>query len=712
MSVSLRHLAGAVALAALAISAMPVHGSFTAAARAETKAGTIASLGDIRRLASEAYIWGLGPEFTWRFAKYNTTISAKMNAFTYGIVPAAWNNSATNAGDASILYINGFMNFSSGNELVLTVPPSRKQYYVVNYLDNYINTIGSIGTRTTPSDTTQSYLLVGPNSPFAHQKVATIDGHTFPVMASDTNLNWMLIRVLASTLAESSAPHSTNAVYNNVIKKFAINTLKQFKSNGYKPVYPSDYTNPPPTDAQVAQAAPYKDTPKTGVKFLQQLGTSLVQSPVPPFTAGLGGTPIKTLPAYVVPQYGAKSLYLPPSFGQATTLKHFEPIGLTPAGFKIPAGWGPAQIKALEDGYKDGQKTMNAVINAGSAGASTNYWTILNSMIGTYPNTLTGYLVRSTIVLNGGSANVPLDAVYPNMTTNNGTSPLNGNNTYSITFTPPVTGAPLPVTGIYPPQVRDAAGKIRGFWSVTLYQPDASEVAAPFLTQAAVLNNAYSSATTQVVAVNPTADTITVTAPSWGKLIASTPILFSGAGAAGCGLGTKAQNAVYYVAANPVTGTGAGGVTTYTFPLSTQWKQDISPDNVPIQYSGQAGATLDIKCASPTNLTWGMLKPVSQLGSSELEDGKLKKNSDGSLTIWISPTLPAGTPATNWIPSPSSAYYSSIYGANTTVSTTLQVILRSYYPTPGDQPPSILPYTAGNLAESYIPPAIVTVSGQ
>ena len=99
--------------------------------------------------------------------------------------------------------------FSTGEELVLTVPPSRNQYYVVNYLDNYINTIGSIGTRTTPSDESTSYLLVGPTSKYARQKVAVIDGHEFPVMASDTNLNWMLIRILTSTLADSSAPNST-----------------------------------------------------------------------------------------------------------------------------------------------------------------------------------------------------------------------------------------------------------------------------------------------------------------------------------------------------------------------------------------------------------------------------------------------------------------------------------------------------------------------
>jgi hypothetical protein len=85
----------------------------------------------ITALAAEAYLWGLGPEYIERFSKYNTIIGAKFNAFKYGSVPAAWNNEATNAGDASVLYISGFVNFEESPELVLTVPPSRNQYYVV-----------------------------------------------------------------------------------------------------------------------------------------------------------------------------------------------------------------------------------------------------------------------------------------------------------------------------------------------------------------------------------------------------------------------------------------------------------------------------------------------------------------------------------------------------------------------------------------------------
>lgn len=692
-----------LAFLALCCAGLP---AFTSISGAEAATRGKTSLADISSLAAEAYVWGLGPEFTWRFARYNTTLNAPINALTYGVNPAAWNNAATNAGDSSVIYINGFMDFSSGQELVLTVPPSRSQYYVVNYLDDYINTIGSIGTRTTPSDRDTSYLLVGPSSPYARQKQATINGHVFPVMASDTNLNWMLIRILASTLADGDAANSTQSVYENVSKKFALNTLAQFRGNGFKPVYPASYSNPPPTDRQLLAAQPFKDTPSEALRFFDQLGQSLVKSPVPQPTTALGGTPLSLLPSWVVPQYGAKTLYLPPSFGQAGTLLRYAPIGLTAAGFRVPPGWGAPELAALQQGYELGQASLNAAISGQSAGAGTNYWTILNDLIGTYPNTLEGYLIRSTIVLNGGSANIPLDAVYPNMTASS-TGPLDGNKTYSITFTKPQQGAPLPVKGIYPPQVTTEQGKIKGFWSLTVYQPDGSEVAAPFLPQSSVLNSAYSTTDGSVTAVNSGSGTITVSAPSWGKLIASTPVIFGGDSASACGL---QPGTTYFVASNPVQGTGPGGITTYSFTLAAKWQQALSPDKVPIQYSGQAASPVALSCDSGAGISWGMLKPVSQLGSSELEDGKLEVAGDGSLTIWLSPTLPDGVNPANWIPTPSSTYYDGVYGAGSGVSTAMQVILRSYYPTPGNQPPSILPYPAGNLAESYIPPQLVQVT--
>ena len=74
-------------------------------------AGSATDPGVITALAAKAYLWGLGPEYIERFSKYNTIIGAPFNAFKYGAVPAAWNNEATNAGDASVLYVSGFVNF-------------------------------------------------------------------------------------------------------------------------------------------------------------------------------------------------------------------------------------------------------------------------------------------------------------------------------------------------------------------------------------------------------------------------------------------------------------------------------------------------------------------------------------------------------------------------------------------------------------------------
>ncbi len=68
-------------------------------------------------------------------------------------------------------------------------------------------------------------------------------------------------------------------------------------------------------------------------------------------------------------------------------------------------------------------------------------------------------------------------------------------------------------------------------------------------------------------------------------------------------------------------------------------------DNVPIQFSGAPGHIVQLSNpGGPVNLQWGPIQPVSQLGSQQLTSGKLAKNPDGSVTIWIAPTAaPRGT---------------------------------------------------------------------
>src|SRR5262249_44531747 len=161
------------------------------------------------------------------------------------------------------------------------------------------------------------------------------------------------------------------------------------------------------------------------------------------FTA-LSGTSLRRLPAWVVPQYNAKVRYFVPSYGQQGIFRTFAPLGLTRNGYHIPSNWGSAQLQALQAGYEQGQEAPKKFISTkNTTPTRPNFWAILNTIIGTYPNTPMGYFIRSAIVLNGGSANIPLDAVYPNMSNyQGGPTLLEGNNTYSITFTPPGSSGP------------------------------------------------------------------------------------------------------------------------------------------------------------------------------------------------------------------------------------------------------------------------------
>ncbi len=662
----------------------------------------------ITALAAKAYVWGLGPEFIERFSTYNTIVGAPFNAFKYGSVPAAWNNEATNAGDASVVYVSGFVNFDKNPELVLTVPPSKNQYYVVAYMDAYVNTMGSIGTRTTPSDATTSYLLVGPKSRYANKKTAKIHGYEYPVMASDTQINWFLIRVLTNTLIEASDPTSVPNVVGNVEEEFALNTLEEFEAHGNAPVYPASYVLGPPTPEQISEAAPYQSTPEKAVDFFAQVGNAVATNPIPNRFIGLSGTPLSDLPTWVVPQYGAKTIYVAPSSGQKHIFDSFAPIGLTEKGFRIPADWGTLQKEALQAGYKLGQDILQQFIAKAATSPSTNYWGIVNDPVGTYPSDLKGYLYRSLIVVEGGVANIGLDAIYPTLTGN--PTALDGNHTYKLTFMPPAFSNPtLPAVGIYPPMVSDSMGNPKGFWSIHVYATDPTQAAAPFIAQTSVLNTSYSTADTTVLSVDTATNSMTVKAPNWGTLVASTPILF-GANAAAYGL---KPNQVYYVAGTP---TPNSNDTAYTFQISAKWLQRLSTGNVPIQEpqstNGKPGPI--VKLLSPSGagtLNYGMVKPVTQLGSSQLAADQLARNADGSLTLWFGPTLPDEAPPSNWIPTPSTAYYSPLY-PGTPVSTAFQLTLRMYYPTPGNEPPSILPCTQGCatvLPESYIPPALELV---
>ena len=684
-------------------------------------------LASITKMAKDAYVWGLCPESVYRFGKYNELISAPVNQLAHVTTPAAWNNASTNAGDSSVLYINAGLDLTN-TDLVYTIPPTNAQFQVSQIIDAFTNTVADPGTRTTPSDTAASFLLVGPNSRYSHQTSAVINGFNFKVIALDTNRGELLVRLRANSLADAASPEAAQNVYDRVDTKFYLNTLQEFVANGNKPVPPEQLTWTP-TPAQQQESQKWQNKPNDAVAFFKQVGEAMKLNPLPTRQTGIAGTPLRRVPAYVIPQPRAsqsdnpRGVYFAPSSGQQAALAAFKPLGLTQNGFTIPKGWGSAQIDALQKGYELGQDYINAQLEKQiNNAASTNYWVSNNTTFGVFPSTPEGYKNRSISTTAGGFTEMPEDGFYAAAFTNNarGTT-LTGDSTYSITFTQPqstYTYSQLPASGIIPPMARNPDGAVTGFWSVTVYQPDNSESAAPFLSQAAVLNTAYSKAVTDVISIDLDRDEITVPKSAVGPLKANTPIMF-GSNAATYGL---VANTAYYIATKPVQ---VGE--TYTFQISSQWKQSLTSSGIPIQYSGSAGASVDFTTAiiGGSPLTYGVVQQVAQLGSMQVADGSLKQNDGtnpafpkGSYTIWLSPTLPAGVPATNWIPTPSTAYLQSIYGTGTTVNPTIEPILRMYDPQPGNLPPSALPLPRGygsprnpKLQSTYVIPPIVTQPG-
>ena len=328
----------------------------------------------IRALAKSAYVWGLPLEFNYRFGNYNALMTAEVNSLAYPPEPAAWNNALTNAGNSSVLYINPILDLTGDTALVYTLP-NPSSYNVSQFLDAFGNTFANPGSRTTPNANNNpiSYLLVGPDSPYAHSRTVTIDGYTFPVIASDTNRAEMLSRVLARTLVRPGEEGSTFKLLNEVAHEIYLNTLEEFLGNGGVAfIKDGDYYMKNPTDAERAEAKQLQNAPTTAIEYFEQVGVTLELNDIPAYNSGLGGTLTHLLPKWVVPQSGAGALYFPPSAGQQGALALFAPLGLSESGFRLPCNWGTAQTNALQAGFEDGVSFLNDQLGA-QAPAATNY---------------------------------------------------------------------------------------------------------------------------------------------------------------------------------------------------------------------------------------------------------------------------------------------------------------------------------------------------
>ena len=555
----------------------------------------------------------------------------------------------------------------------MTVPPSANDYYVVNLLDSFINSVGQHRHPDDAVDRAADLSHRRPDVAYAQRRFARIHGFRYRVMAdrhepqldADPDPRRLARAAVRPRLDGVDPDERRRAVRHE-------HAARSSRRTRNRPTYfkPGQYT--PTARQQETRAQAVAQHPaRTRSRFFKQVGQSLKLNPLPTARTGLNGIPLETLPSWVAPQAGAKDVFRNPSFGQkrhAGALQADRPHGERVQG---PERLGQTTARApSQAGFEAGHDELTDKLSTAGAAKRTNYWSYLNADVGTYPNTHQGYIYRAIIVLAGGSANMPLDAdLRPGQQPRrDDRHPAQRQQHLQADVQAAATPASRTCRSIggLPPTVNDANGNPRGFWSIHVYQTDYVGVGRP-------VHHPAERAEHVVLDREPRRDRRRRRRPTPSRSSTGNP------------MGPAAREHTGPLrpdrgAVRPHAG-HARTTSSTTRRRPTRTADVLVPGVDPVAAGPVVRTTYRVSGADPgrerrarcrssscrtpaatVNLQWGPIQPVSQLGSQQLTSGRLARNTDGSVTIWIAPTLPAGAPATNWIPTPSAAYYESIYG--------------------------------------------------
>ena len=653
-----------------------------------------------------AVVWGYPIQETYRLRKLDTAKQADPNKLFKPRYAANWlNKNSSPAPDASVLYVTGWLDLNEG-EQVLWVPsnPGGDNYFVWAILDSYINNVASIGPRTQQADALNNgafYLLAGPSSEHYKSKSWTASNlgpnndQEMPIIKIDTPYAWITARFDTDTLSETGLGTTRSFINGdgNAGSGFQLGTLNTFNTTGAIPYTPPT-TNP--KSAPKSEAA-YGSTPDLARVFFKQLGQSILDNPIPALRTDVDKVDIN-IPEIIPWLDDINSVqqpnpdnndYQPPSaLDDAKKIRLnqlFEPIGLNlSSGFTLPDDWSAKEHEVFQNAYSFTQKLLDkATMDDTSGLRDTNYWKLVNTEIGIYPNQWKNWLVRSGVAIEGGAANIPNDAVYPTTQKDSDGKTLTSMYNYTITL-PRLNGG----NGI------DSYGPADGFWSYTVYQPNPGSAYQPFLIENSISNRFYS----------PTNKTATLTADGW--LSAEKPANWNDSTALGTALYTGTSSTIGGLKASTtyyVSDIQESNDSTLLFKVSDRYRPDLNligrngTAGVPIGGAGSPGASLQLSGIGSSQ-TFGWINPVSQLGSAQL--GSLQVNNNNEIVLHLRANGP-NSGLSNWLPTPNSGYNKASYH--------FEAMARFYEPTTGD--PSILASTDRPITDAlYIPPGIERTS--
>ena len=289
--------------------------------------------------------------------------------------------------------------------LVLTVPPIEPgRYFSLQFIDGYTYNFAYVGTRTTGNGGGK-FLLAGPG--WKGDKPAGVDD----VIRSDTDLDFVLYRT------QLFSPDDLDNV-TKIQAGYQVEPLSSFLHQPAPPAPPTDWLKPLTTTQQ--------KTSPTAPKFFEILDYALRFAPILASEKDIRDR-FATLGIAADGSFNADTLS--PEIGTAVE-----------AG--IADAW--AELATFEkDKVDTGQVTSGQVF-------------------GTREQLDGNYLYRMAGAVLGIYGNSSSEAMYPVLSTDTDGAPLDGANSYTLTFAP----------GRLPP--------VNAFWSVTMYKlPESLLVANP-----------------------------------------------------------------------------------------------------------------------------------------------------------------------------------------------------------------------------------------
>ena len=403
-----------------------------------------------------AYFWGFPMQTTYRtqISFLNGNGLAVNQLYSPGNIDAG---TTVEAPDVDVLYTSGFLNLTGSTAFVLKVPntTATNTYNVIGVVTAYGDTSYSVGTRnfttSAANNSGGNYLLVGPG----YNTSQALPSGVVSYIQNPTAQTWLISRMATDSYATATLngqPTPYSVLAGGASSPLSINNSKPL-AQSYALTPLADYLNgqttpsttiSSPTSEQLALAQANATT-KTGQAFFQYVGDSVAQNGVPST----------------------------PSNNQLAMYQNFSGIGLTASGYSAPAD--PAVLSQMNQAASAAANMLQAMSANTSAlpggGATSTNWTV-NTTLGTYSATYNGWVTNALTANIGTVANLAVDGTYPQTTIDAKGNPLNGSNSYTMSF----------AAGGLPP--------VEGFWSITVY--DAAGYVMPNTGNSFYGDNVYS----------------------------------------------------------------------------------------------------------------------------------------------------------------------------------------------------------------------------